>query len=293
MKFGKSILLCLIFISAQLPSLASAVVLPKHNPVPGGIALVELAGESEQAPTVHFNDKRILVVKNEKKPGRWLAVTGIPLETDPGKHSLKVSWAEQSSSESFKVKKHKYKTQHITIKNKRKVSPNKQDMERITKEKGNIVAALKHWSDDPTLENAFVLPVSGRLSSPFGLRRYFNKKPRKPHSGIDIAAPEGTPIVAPLAGTIIDTGDYFFNGNSIFIDHGMGLVTMYCHMSKTKVKVGDRVEQGQEIGAIGKTGRVTGPHLHWAVSLNDARVDPGLFFKDLNGMLRKSKKKKK
>jgi murein DD-endopeptidase MepM/ murein hydrolase activator NlpD len=226
-----------------------------------------------------------MITKNPDKPSQWLAIAGIPLGAKPGKHQISVSSINGSHKISFDINKFDYETQHIKIKNKRKVNPNKKDMKRITLEKRYITTALAHWSDVQSLQTAFVLPVKGRLSSPFGLRRFFNNQPRKPHSGIDIAAPEGTPIVSPLAGTVIKTGEYFFNGNTVFLDHGQGLVTMYCHMSKINVNEGQQVKAGEPIGKIGKTGRVTGPHLHWGVSLNDARIDPTLFFDDINKLL--------
>jgi len=258
-----------------------AAALPKNNPVPGGIAVIPLGINSSSVPMVTYRDKRVMVAPDNKGDNQWLAVVGIPLAAKPGKHELQVESNPKSQKVTFTVKKKKYKSQYITLKNKRKVNPNKEDLERIGKEKKVIVASLKTWRETPEVNTKFVLPVKGRLSSPFGLRRFFNKQPRKPHSGIDIAAAEGTPIVSPADGVIVNIGEYFFNGNSIFIDHGQGLVTMYCHMSKINVKEGQQVKQGEIIGAVGKSGRVTGPHLHWAVSLNDARVDPGLFFENL------------
>ena len=150
-------------------------------------------------------------------------------------------------------------------------------MERITRERAEMDTAFNHFRPVKRPDTDFDLPTEGIVSSSFGLRRILNDQPRSPHSGLDIAASEGTRIRSPAAGIIVATGDYFFNGNTVLIDHGQGLITMYCHMSSIRVEVGQAVNKGQYIGDVGKTGRVTGAHLHWGVSLNNARVNPGLF----------------
>ncbi|NOY62415.1 MAG: M23 family metallopeptidase [Gammaproteobacteria bacterium] len=262
---------------ALTPTLYAAE-LPTSTPVPGGVAVIALKLSGAPTPQVRYRQRQVMVRAGKKG---WYAVVGIPLSAKTGSHKLQVSQGEVRYPISFSVRAKSYEEQHITIKDKRKVNPNKLDMTRITRERKQIRAAFRAWSKPLDTEQShslnFELPVSGRLSSPFGLRRFFNEQARKPHSGLDIAAAKGTPIRAPAAGRVVETGHFFFNGNSVFIDHGHGLITMYCHMDSIGVKVGQELAPGESIGTIGNTGRATGPHLHWSVSLNDARVDPALF----------------
>jgi murein DD-endopeptidase MepM/ murein hydrolase activator NlpD len=269
-KMIRVLILSILFFGSA-PTLALPLDTP---PVPGGIAVIRLPVDIDPSST-RYKDRRILVMRED---GNDLAVIGLSLGTKPGRYHLEAKTMQgKPLTIAFNVLAKDYEEQRITIKDKRKVTPEPRDMVRINREKKSINAALEQWSEQDNVVLAFRKPVEGETSSPFGLRRFFNDQPRKPHSGLDIAAPEGTPITAPAPGTIIETGDYFFNGNTVFIDHGQGLVTMYCHMSAIDVAPGARVETGDVIGKIGMTGRVTGPHLHWGVSLNDARVDPVLF----------------
>lgn len=254
---------------------ALAADYPKHNPVPGGIAIVDLPVIDKTPPQVYFKKRRIMVRKNANT---WQAIVGIPLKTKPGSHRLTITSKQHKSHKAFTIQGKDYATRHITIPNKRMVSPSKADLERHFKEKPLILAALKTWTEQTDVKSSFILPVQGRLSSPFGLKRIYNKQARiRRHTGLDIAAPNGTPIVAPAKGKIIRTGNYFFTGGTVFLDHGQGLITMYCHLSKTDVKAGDELQQGDRIGEVGSTGRVSGPHLHWVVSLNNTKVEPKLF----------------
>jgi murein DD-endopeptidase MepM/ murein hydrolase activator NlpD len=243
--------------------------------VPGGVAIVCVGRTSDPAPRVAFDAQRVLVMR---AGDFWEAVVGLPLGTQPGARELTVLEGEQGARMiPFDVGTHDYETQRITLADRRMVEPERADLRRIEREQEAIVRAFATWSDSAPESLGFALPTTGRISSTFGLRRIFNDEPRQPHSGLDIAASEGTPIVAPAAGTVIETGEYFFNGNSVFIDHGQGLVTMYNHLSRIDVAKGARIARGERIGTVGRTGRVTGPHLHWSVSLNNARVDPELF----------------
>lgn len=248
---------------------------PQAEPVPGGIAVVPLHTTDKNAPTVFFNGRRIMVLNHASK---WTAVVGIPLDTKPGTATLKIrSGGGKVADQDFTISDKTYATQRISIKDKRKVDPTAKDLKRIQREHRIIHAVLTAWHAQKNVPMQFVLPATGPVSSPFGLRRVFNGEPRNPHSGIDIAAQAGSPIHAAAAGRVVAVGNYFFDGNTVFIDHGQGLVTMYCHMQKIMVKKGQQISRGKVIGLVGQTGRATGPHVHWGVSLNNARVDPKLF----------------
>jgi len=257
---------------------AYALRLPTNSPVPGGIAVLEVGKitDPSKPPEVHYRDSRVMVLPNAQN---WVALVGIPLSAKLGAHTIHVKIDGKDHAQKFKVHDKKYETQYLTVKNKRKVNPTATDMVRIRKEKVRIQSALKHWSQRDDVNIEFEVPVTGIISSTYGLRRFFNKQPRHPHSGLDIAVPKGTPIKAPAPGVVVETGHFFFNGNPVFVDHGQGLVTMYCHMDRIDVKPGQAINTGDILGVVGMTGRVTGPHLHWGVSLNDAMVDPNLLIK--------------
>ena len=256
-----------------LTNQVTASVLPRAESVPGGVALIALDWDSRYPPRVEYEGRRIMVLRDH---GGWVAVVGIGLHAEPGEHHIKLLHEAGNSTYPFTVRDKAYETQHITISDKRKVNPNQMDLKRIGRERKLIRAALDTWEQTSSVALPLRLPVDGRLSSPYGLRRFFNKQPRKPHSGLDIAAPQGTPVHSAQSGQVVATGDYFFNGKTVFVNHGQGLVTMYCHLNSIAVQPGTRVEQGEPIGTVGMTGRVTGPHLHWGVSLNRNMVDPSL-----------------
>ena len=180
----------------------------------------------------------------------------------------------------YTVAPKQYKEQHLKV-SPRTVDLSPQDQARFERERDHQAQVMATFSEQPAggaLQSLRMqVPVPGRRSSSFGLRRVFNGQPRNPHSGMDIAAATGTPIVAPLPGRVIDVGDYFFNGGTVWLDHGQGLLTMYCHLSSMDVRVGDVLKAGEAFCKVGATGRVTGPHLHWGVMLNRTMVDPALF----------------
>lgn len=212
------------------------------------------------------------------------AIVGAGLDAEPGPRTLEVETLTDTAKLTYDVVHRDYPEQRLRTSNRRMVDPNPADLERINRETATMRAAYALRTPLTQSPVPFVKPVQGRHSSQFGLRRFWNDQPRSPHSGLDIAANTGTPIESPAPGIVAATGDYFFNGNTVLVDHGGGLVTMYCHMHTIGVEEGQAVARGDVLGQVGATGRSTGPHLHWSVSLGGVRVDPERMMAVLNGL---------
>jgi len=245
-----------------------------QRPIPGGIALVPLEQAAARIEAVTLDGRRIAVHADGEQA---IALVGIALDSPIGERQLRVTTTDGGGHTiPFTVEPHDYEEQRIVIADDRKVNPAPLDMQRIRAENRRLAVVKSRHAERLLATERFLTPVTGVRSSSFGLRRFYNDQPRRPHGGIDIAAPTGEPVRAPAPGLVIDTGEYFFNGNSVFIEHGLGLQTFYAHLSRIDVNEGDIVEAGDIIGAVGATGRVTGPHLHFSVGLNGTWVDPDL-----------------
>ena len=286
---------------------------PMSRAVPGGVAVVPL-GAARRAPKAIWNGIPVLVTGSSSG---WFAVLGIPLHTLQDRLVLEVqdtvpgatragnqastrgkgkardvettasapAGKVQSEASSTGLRRidvpihpHQYAEQHLKVAP-GQVTLSKEVLSRHLRERKQSARVMATWTEPVPASLQLHQPVPGVRSSSFGLRRFFNGQSRNPHGGMDIAAPVGTPVKAAAPGVVIDTGDYFFNGNTVWVDHGAGLLTMYCHLDRIRARVGQRVRTGDVIGTVGKTGRVTGPHLHWSVCLNRTMVDPALFLK--------------
>ncbi len=210
--------------------------------------------------------------------GVWRGLVGIDLETEPGEFQLAVRASTPDgrtahSTYTLTVEAKEFPTRHLKV-SPSFVNPPADVIDRIQREARDVAAVFRHASPDRQWQGGFAAPVPGESTSSFGRRSVYNGEPRSPHSGTDFRAGEGTPVGAPNGGTVVLTGDLYFSGQVVIVDHGWGLYSYFAHLSAIDVARGDLVTRGQVVGRVGATGRVTGPHLHWTVRLNDARVDP-------------------
>ena len=247
--------------------------LPQERAVPGGVVLIPL-GPAAQEPRAEHQGVPLLVVGD---PIAWTAVLGLALAAAPGAGEIIVRRDDRPPERlPYRVTSHRYAEQRLTVAP-RHVELSPENLARHERERERQAQIVARFSRPLPATLRMRVPTAGPRSGSFGLRRVFNGQPRNPHSGMDIAAPTGTPVVAPLDGEVVDVADYFFNGRTVWLDHGGGLLSMFCHLSAEHVRPGDRVRTGERVADVGATGRVTGPHLHWSISLNRAMVDPALF----------------
>ena len=254
---------------------------------PGEVVRIE-AQPSRQLGSLHVEafDRKFPAFIQEKG-GVWTALVGIDLDTSPGSYSLTLLGTDLDgktlkSQKTIRVVAKKFPTRTLTMEEKF-VTPPQEVLARIDKERvevNKIFAAstpVKFWT------GPFKAPVPGNVISVFGKRNVYNGKPRDPHTGIDFRGATGTPIRAPNSGRVVLAQNLYYSGNTVILDHGLGLYSYLGHMSAISVTVGDEVESGHIVGKVGATGRVTGPHLHWTVRMNTARVDPLSLIRILQG----------
>lgn len=253
---------------------SQSFALPTEQRTTGGIAIIPLPSYVSPKATILFGNNQVPLINQDDA---LLAVVGIPLSQNNNDINLVINDGSLIDTLSFELSAKDYPEQRITLEAKQsnKVTPSEEELARYSREAAEQKAVYQSFtsSNSKSWPN-FAWPIKGRISSPFGLKRFFNDQARDPHAGLDIAAPEGKPVAAPADGVVVQTGDYFFNGKTVMIDHGQGIISMLCHLSKINVEKGQRLKQGDIIGLVGQTGRATGPHLHYGVSINNARIDP-------------------
>lgn len=261
--------------TALIAGVGHAGALPHESRVPGGVALLRVGDATEPRPAVSRDGVPVWV---SRQATQWVAAVGLPLSLQPGEQQVDVRSADGAARTiTFTVKPKRYPVQHVTLRDQAMVEPPADVMARIERESAHLKVVRSQWRETAATDAAFVQPARGRLSGRFGGSRVLNGKPRAPHAGLDVAVMTGTAVLAPADGVILDIGDYYFCGKTMFIDHGNGLLSLFCHLSEWDAKVGDSVRKGQAVARSGATGRASGPHLHWSVYLNGTSVEPELF----------------
>lgn len=258
---------------------------------PGEIILLSVSGHDAKAPPEATLKGFPLEFFAGPATGTWLAFAGIDLDYSTGPATLETALRPPGgkparASRTLHIVDAGFPVAELSV-NQKFVTPDKSDAERAEAESVRLHLLFSKTEEKRLFEGSFASPIPGARTARFGERRVFNGQPRAPHSGMDLRAKKGAPVRAPAAGRVLLADPLFYAGNTVILDHGLGLTSQYAHLSEIRVKPGDMVKKGQVIGKVGATGRVTGPHLHWAVKFRKARIDPfSLAYFDLDAKLK-------
>ncbi|MBM4339093.1 MAG: M23 family peptidase [Deltaproteobacteria bacterium] len=280
--FLRLLILITIFLVWTVPSVHAedpfrAVTLPRAARQ-GEACLIRVTGPaSPHSISMEFEGVRYPMAFSEEN-GTYEGLLGIDMGTQPGLYDIKIVSTDGGRGGyrgvfSFRVEKVDFGIQKLSLPSSM-VDLDAKTLERVNQETKRLAALFQAFRDERLWKGAFIRPVEGKVSGAFGLNRIINGQERSPHTGVDLEAGEGTPVLASNRGRVVLVDDLFFSGRSVVLDHGWGLYSMYFHLSETLVKEGDRIGKGTMLGRVGSTGRSTKPHLHWGIRMNGARIDP-------------------
>src|SRR5262245_57936543 len=277
MRLATVALLSLLMAQARpaSPPPAVKVTVSARAIQPGEVVVLSLAS-AKPIDTVHARafDRALVTFKDGDG---WFVVAGIDLDVKAGSYPVAIDVGSGKTTEhvlhTLVVRSKAFPTRQLKVDD-AFVNPPASAQERIAQDTRDLNDAWSHPSGTKLWDTGFIKPVPEAANSAFGTRSVFNGQARNPHSGADFPSPAGTPVKAPAAGRVVIAKDLYFSGNTVVIDHGLGLFSLLAHLSAIDVQPGATVDTGDIIGKVGATGRVTGPHLHWAVRLAGARVDP-------------------
>ncbi len=269
------LLLLLLFLLLPGGAAANGLSLTPEVIPDGGVALLRWQGSEFSSGTVKFNGRLLQMTATDDG---GLAMLGADLGLAAGDYPLLVTVVDRRGMSFFQrlsleVRQGDYAEERLSLPP-AMVSPQDPKILQRIRDEHRVLKNLFARQDGPLMAEGFVLPVNDALGSRFGLRRILNGKPRSPHAGVDFRSPRGTRIKAPGKGRVVFSGDLYFTGNTVILDHGSGCFTLYAHLEQLLSSAGDPLEQGQVLGTVGSSGRSTGPHLHWGVKLRGDRIDP-------------------
>lgn len=271
----------LFFLLTATPTLAENPLRPEILPrvvKQGEVCLMRAAGpKNVKYMEGEFQGRKIPMTLNSS--GKFYeALLGVDLDAKPAKYQVKVRGQDKGGKGFFgvsplEVKKVSFKTQTLSLPSSM-VDLDPKTLERVNGETKRVEDLFQRIRKEKLWKGRFLQPVPGEISTPFGLRRVINRQNKNPHSGVDLRAGEGTPVLASNAGFVVMVDDLFFSGKSVVLDHGQGIFSMYFHLSEILAREGERISKGDVLGQVGSTGRSTGPHLHWGIRIHGSKVDP-------------------